>query len=414
MISIYATHKTPRLEYVLDFCFGSKGEEWQIISVLQKWTHVNEFRINYSNDDVPADLTIRPHPLLFSNAINPDVELTYENEQLSIDAVEDELSVIFYLLTCQSEYGDNDRDEHDRLKAKNHPLVKLGLNNRPIADELVVSVWDKIGLDYSQILKRYQCVPSFDIDIAWAYKNRGLIRGMAAFLKSKHKKERLKVILGKQKDPYDTYDTIDEIALTLERIICFALLGDWSKYDKNIHWKNRKLGSLIRGLNATGGMGIHPSYNTYLDPAKIRDEISRLESIVGHEVTKSRQHFLRLRLPESYRLLIQCGIRRDYSMGFADNLGFRAGTSFPYLWFDLEKNEQTELLVFPFAYMDSALKDYLKLDPEKAKENIRELILHTRKVGGVFMFIWHNSSINDRDEWRGWKEVLDFTVEYGQ
>ena len=222
----------------------------------------------------------------------------------------------------------------------------------------------------------------------------------------------MKVLLNRKKDPYDTYSEIVHISTKLNRIICFSLLSDYGKYDKNISWKNQEYQSLIRGLNSSGGMGIHPGYNSFLKADVQLKETKRLEQIVGHEITKNRFHFLRYEIPKSYQILLENGIKKDYSMGYADNVGFRAGTSFPYYHFDLAKNESSNLLVFPFAYMDSALKDYLKLDISKAQEKVKNLIDEVANVGGLFMCVWHNSSITDSGEWEGWKSILDFTVDY--
>ncbi|MCG8573743.1 MAG: polysaccharide deacetylase family protein [Flavobacteriales bacterium] len=416
MISIFSKHKNDRLCYVLEFCFDTKYEEWRLITDPDEWEKSeDDSKINYSDLPLESDLQIIPHSILFEKKIPNNLKLSVNpNEKgirsLELDQIADPFAIIFFLLSRAEEYGAQDRDAHDRFKASNHSLVKLGLHKRPIADEIVKDLWLRLKLDYSLIQKQFQAVPSFDIDVAWAYKNRKFGRTIGSFIKSKNKKERIGVLLGRKKDPYDTYSVIHSIASRVDRIICFALLGDWSKYDKNIHWKNPHLGSLIRGLNAAGGMGIHPSYYAHLDSAQTGKEKERLEEIVGHEIRKSRQHFLRLKLPESYRLLLDNGLVRDYSMGFADNIGFRAGTSFPYHWFDLKANKKTDLLVFPFAYMDSALKDYLKLSPTEARLEVEELVENVQDVGGVFMFIWHNSSITDRDEWEGWKSLLDFTM----
>jgi len=302
------------------------------------------------------------------------------------------------------------RDKHDRYMAKNSVLVKSGIQKKPFADILVKQIWKKIELDYTIVQDGFQCVPSFDIDIAWAYKNRTLARRIGSGLTKGNLKERIKVNLGKAQDPYDTYAHINEISTKVNRIICFSLLGDWSKYDKNIHWKNENYRSLIRGLNSSGGMGIHPSYESYLKPEQLEKEISRLEQIVGHEIVKSRQHFLRLKLPESYEMLAALGIQRDFTMGYAEEIGFRAGTSFPYHFFNLRTNKPMNLLVFPFAYMDSALKDNLKLSTDQAKEVITDLTNEVKNVGGVLMCIWHNSSINDLGEWKGWRDVLDYNI----
>jgi hypothetical protein len=425
MIFVYSKQTSNRLRYVLDFCFGSKGKDWQIVTSIGKWEDVYDAcRINYSREqDMDCDLHIEPHGLLFDSGVSGQPNLEFQadykkgeekptaTQALSLNGYHDPFAIIFYLLSRMEEYGDMDRDEHDRFKASNHSLVKLGLHKRPIADELVKDIWDDLQLNYQPVLDRFEAVPSFDIDVAWAYKNKRLVRMIGGYIRSENKKQRRKVLRNKETDPFDTYTIIHEIAARVDRVICFALLGDWSRHDKNIHWKNEKLGSVLRGLNAAGGMGIHPSYNSYMNPTKIAQEKRRLEEIVGHSIHKSRQHYLRLRFPDSYKMLLAADLNRDYSMGFADNIGFRAGTSFPFYWFDLDADKMTDLLVFPFAYMDGALKDYLGLKPMEARLEVEELIENVEDMGGLFMFIWHNSSIGEYAEWKGWKMVLDYTMD---
>lgn len=92
-------------------------------------------------------------------------------------------------------------------------------------------------------------------------------------------------------------------------------------------------------------------------------------------------------------------------MGYADCSGFRAGTSHPFRFFDLENNKATELLVFPFQVMDTGLRDYEKLDPQGAVEKIRVLIDNTREAGGTFRCLWHNESFSEWAGWEGWTAV---------
>ena len=65
-------------------------------------------------------------------------------------------------------------------------------------------------------------------------------------------------------------------------------------------------------------------------------------------------------------------------------------------------------------YMDSALKDRLNLQPVRAIEEIYQMIAEVKAVGGLFMCIWHNHSINDKGEWEGWYDVLEKTVEWNE
>lgn len=413
MINIFSEHITERLLYVLDFCFKEKGEEYTVVTATDEWNALEYQHVNYSNQSVTSALQIIPEGILFESEIHLRKQLSYVDDTLKIDGVADIFGVIFYLLSRYEAYFSSNSDDHGRMSAKNNALVNLKLHHQVVVDRSVKEMWEKLNLNYSTVAEKYNLVPTFDIDVAWAYKQRKLLRSVGAVLKGRKPLERIKVLAGLKKDPYDTYAEIREIAAKTEQIICFTLLGDWGKYDKNIHWQNGAYGSLIRGLNLEGEVGIHPSYASFLNKDKVEEEIRRLEEITGHEISLSRQHFLRLKIPETYQILSKLNITDDFSMGFADQAGFRAGTCFPFYFFDLENNRKTTLKIHPFAYMDSALKDYLKLKPEAAIRLIESLLNEVRAVGGEFHFIWHNSSIHDTGEWKGWKAVLDFTVKTG-
>lgn len=407
-ISIYSSHITARLMYVLDFCFKSKGVDYNLV---QQHENIATISINYSHTELDARVSIPPQGILFETEIYPSKEITYEEGKLLIDGVYDPLGLIFFLLTRYESYFSEDLDQHGRLKAENNVLVKFKLNERPVVDEIVKALWAEIGLNYQPVKDGFKMVPSFDIDVAWAYKQRSFIRTVGGMIKGGKPIDRMKVMMGSRKDPYDTYADISLLSEKVDHVVCFTLLGDWGKYDKNIHWENAALGALIRGLHLYSEVGIHPSYQAHLNEAQLGKEVNRLTQITGQEVSQSRQHFLRLKIPNTYLQLEKAGITDEYSMGFADHLGFRAGTSFSFPFFDLMKNRVSNVQVHPFMYMDSALKDYLKLSPEVAKEKINKLVGSVKAVGGTFMFIWHNSSIHDKDEWKGWKAVLDYTVE---
>jgi hypothetical protein len=143
----------------------------------------------------------------------------------------------------------------------------------------------------------------------------------------------------------------------------------------------------------------------------LHQEIERLEEIVTKRIHKSRQHYLKLQFPFSYQTLIDQEITDDYTMGFADIAGFRAGTARAFLWFDLSKNEVTTLRVHPFAYMDGTLNEYLHLSPEDAKNKIKQLHEEVNQYGGDFIFIWHNETLGDKRKWKGWLEVFYYTLD---
>ena len=137
----------------------------------------------------------------------------------------------------------------------------------------------------------------------------------------------------------------------------------------------------------------------------LTEEVQRLEGVLGERVTRSRQHYLMLHLPHTLRSMAAAGITDDHTMGFADQIGFRAGTSRPFPFYDLPAEEESSLMLHPFAVMDGTLKDYLRMDPLQAKQAVDLLIEKVRAVRGCFSSLWHNTSLTERDGWEGWKEV---------
>ena len=147
--------------------------------------------------------------------------------------------------------------------------------------------------------------------------------------------------------------------------------------------------------------GLHPSYACFSHPEFLIREKKRLEEILETEITANRFHFLRFRLPESYRLLEDCGFREDFSMGYSAFPGFRAGTALPFQWFDLERNRSSQLLIHPFSLMDSSAAFRGKTNASflEAAEN---LLKTGKELGFSVQAIFHN----EHPSWGGWENTV--------
>jgi hypothetical protein len=284
-------------------------------------------------------------------------------------------------------------------------------------------VAEKISEQFQEftICKRsFQFVTSIDIDNAWAFKNKSLLVSFGAILKAifhghwNELKQRLVVFLGLQKDPYDTYKYILETYKgLLNHILFFILIGDRNQYDKSISFKNKRFRQLIAHLSSVCEVGIHPSYASNQKQWLFDMEKERLEDIMLKPVIKSRQHFLKLRFPQTYQRLLKSDISEDYTMGFASLAGFRAGISTPFHFFDLSHNQSKKLLIQPFQVMDVTLKNYLKMEPDEAWQLIEKLMIEVKKVNGTFISLWHNESLKDSGQWLGWRKVFEQILETG-
>ncbi|HET7116371.1 MAG TPA: polysaccharide deacetylase family protein, partial [Hanamia sp.] len=211
-----------------------------------------------------------------------------------------------------------------------------------------------------------------------------------------------------KKDPWDVYDYLSDTATRYHlNCILFFLVGDNSDKDRNLDYKNPQMKSLLKKAMRFCEIGLHPSFLSNAFPYKFAIEKKRLEKISEIQITKSRQHFLKFTMPNTYIHLISAGITEDYSMGFPEMPGFRAGTSHPFYFFDLKNEQSTQLTLFPVTCMNVTFMNYLQMSPEDTLQNMLKLATEVKKVNGTFISIWHNDSLFKESSTKNWHWVHD-------
>lgn len=316
---------------------------------------------------------------------------------------------MFGTLHRKEEYTPVSLDDKGRFPTEKSALVAAGKHLSPLVDEYFDSLFPRAyATQYA-----YQCIPTFDIDNAYAFRGKGRVKnlgGMAKNLLSDRKRAaaRWQVWRGKP-DPYDTYAYLVETCRSFGlRPLFFIQMGNYNNgFDTNIDFRCGEGRKLLQYLSQHGDIGLHPSYASNTNDNLLKREYDLLSDGIGHPVTKSRQHFLMLRFPQTYRRLLALGIKEDYSMGWASQPGFRAGTSRPFLWYDWQHHEFTDLTVYPFAAMDGTLHEYAGLSTDQALATVEKLVAETRLHHGVYVPLWHNHSVNNRWEWAGWQPVFE-------
>lgn len=136
--------------------------------------------------------------------------------------------------------------------------------------------------------------------------------------------------------------------------------------------------------------------------------------IFGSDAKLSRQHYLIFRLPDTFNLLVEKGIEEDFSMGFADHIGFRAGTSVAFPFYDLKSECRTKLICNPFMAMDVTMTRYMGLSKSEAIQRLEALRDEVKKVNGVFMTLWHNESLSEIWQWKGWSDLYEEVIKIGK
>lgn len=416
MLLIYSSPITSRLRFVFDFIFKEQlGMDYRITDDRDEFLKSDSPKFSYAFAPLSGELNFRSHSLIFENDIH---------EQDYSVLKTDQFATVFFLLSRYEEYLPHHADAHGRFDDNENILSKNNEHQSPVVDHLILDLKKILNSKFPELKfadKKFQFTPTYDIDAALHYTGKGLIRNAGGFLMSILQldfasfNERLRVLAGNKIDPFDTFDWLNELHDQHNlKPVYFFLLGDFSKHDRNVNFKNQQFRNLIKRISEKYEVGVHPSYQSNFQEERLHSEIKRLEDITGKKVKKSRQHFLKMELPTTYHHLIESGITDDYTMGFSSQIGFRAGTTQSFFFYDLKKEESTTLRIHPFALMDATIFYYLKQTPSQALDNCRKIINEVKKVNGNLTTLWHNNFVSEWNEFRGWSGVYKSLIEETQ
>ena len=305
------------------------------------------------------------------------------------------------------------RDVHGRFSARSSIAWRDGHLCRPIIDEY--------GLAFAQALsfllpawrpqtRHFQVKLDHDVDeIGFPFSFRTTL----GHTLRRHKPlGTLRDLLAVASGIDNTYEKLfhELMDLSTQRGIRFVV--NWKAsaagpHDTGYDPRHPKLRGLIESLKKRGiELGVHPGYETYQSPDRFFEEIRLLQSLLGENRLGGRQDHLRWN-PQTWSLWEKCKLGYDGSVGYADQIGFRAGTCYPYRPWLLSENRPADIIEIPLLAMDATLEDYMQLSAEQALTRLRQLIQVCRMVGGVFSVLWHNTKIISRNYARMYKLLLD-------
>jgi len=424
MIALFTTELSPRLTYVA----GQVFTQW-LGHDISWFTNPSDFesfegvKINYSNLPLTADIQIKPAGLLTETGIHskpPGVEtlngipVLFPNNGTN-DFSFDFFSAVFWMISRMEEYEFEKKDRFNRFSGYQSFAYRAGFLDLPIVD-----VWLRILINSLPEEKRplfhtdaFKFTATIDVDNAYAIYGKPYWRQVMAsvrdFLKGKpgYISTRWKIWNGKQTDPYDSYSFLEETSHKYKTSFTFFyLLGDYSRRDRNLSWQSDILRKVIYSNLKWSKSGVHPSFSSYENPKIIQRDVQRLKEIGGTRVNQSRQHYLRCRFPVTFQHLIEAGIRNDYTLGFHDLPGYRAGTGRSFHYYDIAVEQETELIMHPFVFMDGTFHDYMRLSAQQAIKKTEEIFETAKKYGTPVCSVWHNDTVNSQGSWIGWQQVF--------
>lgn len=422
-VKIFTSSDVPRLRYIAGILLQDiMGLSCEVVTDRRKLGKSPV--INYSATEIKDSFRINPDSLLFETDIKkrelnitewrglPVFFQSHENSDLPFDI----FAASFYLISRYEEYLEFTPDKYGRFSAHSSFSFINGFLGKPVIDLWTIE-WTRLLVVKLRNLvfrkNKFRSMVTFDIDQPFEYLGKNVLRSLGGLIREIGKKEskvveRYRTVSGGEKDPWDVFDYIfEKIDSTGSEAKFFVPVGDRSDYDRHPSWTNEDYRRLIRKVAGKFSTGLHPSFNASLNHSKLKSERERLKSIITKEITFSRFHFLNIKFPDSYNNLIAAGVKEDYSMGYHDEPGFRAGISRPFNFFDLRKEKETDLRIFPFQVMDATMFQYKKMKPSDAGDVLTKLIEETKNAGGLFISIWHNTSLLGTEEWKGWREIFE-------
>ncbi|UKM65149.1 polysaccharide deacetylase family protein [Flavobacteriaceae bacterium GSB9] len=427
MLLVY-THKiSPRLKYVFKhICKRVLDIDVDFTTQIEAFIAHDSIKMSYTTKQLGNEFFVKSHDILFEQGLN-DIEIHihdwentkcffYIGEKSSIPF--DIFSASFYLLSRYEEYLPHLKDDYGRFTATESLAYNEGFLHQPVVDIWAYKFKAAIQKQFPEFvfpIKTYSARPIIDVPSAYKYNLKGIMRTLGGTLKDFFKLKikslytRFLVLLGFKHDPYDTYKyIINRQKSSSFKFLFFFLIGSYTTYDKGINPNKKKYVSLIKHIGDYCDVGLKASYFAISNVTVLKKEKTRMEEIMNTNLAASRQSFSKLNLPESYRNLISLEIKEDYTMGYVDHIGFRAGSCTPFLFYDLDYEVQTPLKIVPYHVMDySLLKHRSLLDKKQA---LKAIIQEVKQVNGMLVPIFHNYTFSDNTRWKGFKDLFNMIL----
>lgn len=343
----------------------------------------------------------------------------------------DILASSFFMVSRYEEVVQDIKDKHNRFPAVASLAYQEGFLHRPIVNEYIELLWDWIRHLKPEMTRKPLWPDNKDFavclthDVDWIRKYSmvpPLFRLGSAMLRQKNLRlafditsDYLRTLLGYKRDPFsDTFDYMLDVERNYGCKSSFYFMAREKSWLGNRYsLSNPEAIALIKQIEKAGcEVGMHGSYDSYNRLEHMLSEKARLDTVVKDKSYGCRQHCLRWKTPDTWRLQERAGFLYDATLSFADHVGFRVGICLPYQPFDIVKNCKIAIWELPLIIQEVTLHDasYQNLPHKVAYDEIVKHVEITKRFKGVFVLLWHNSSFDPLAGWSGWKKVYEDVV----
>ncbi len=406
-ILIYVPKVTPRINYIFrQVCVRILGFSISFTTKIETFIGHKGIKFSYANQRLGNEVYIQSFGLLEEQGVN-DVEISvtewegqpyFFKTSKQSDIPFDIFAASFYLMTRYEEYLPHVKDKNGDFPA----IESLGFKNnfltKPIVDIWMLKFTEVLKEkfeDFTPKITKEQLQVNIGVKKAYKYRKLGISRSIVGFtsdlirFKLKDVFLRIKTWFKPDMDPYNVYDDLVKFKNKHKFRMDFMFqLGDYSLYTKNINFRKRAYKKLIKSMGDYCEIGLLPSYEAILDHEQLIKEIKRFEQIANHELKSVMIKDRSINFPEFYIGLDKTDITKDFSMGYYDQPGFRAGTSTPFLFYDLNLEQASPTEIRPYFLSSKAMKS-------KADEELLQIFKANKHLSISYVFLFDNSDFKE-------------------
>lgn len=421
MLLIHIDKFTPRISYIFKhICLRILGIEVSFTIALEEFIAHAGPKISYGKKPMGNELFFQSYGLLEQQGLeNFEISVKKWGETFGFFPVSnssalpfDIFSSSFYMISRYEEYLPHVKDEMGRFMASESLAFQSGFLNQPIVDIWVYKFKSKLLDTFPQLVfpeKRMIIHPVIAATQPLVFKYKGLLRSTVGYINDlfngrfKRLAQRTQVILGFKRDPVDTFKwAINNARHSNFELTVFFLLGNALNFQEgmNSHRQNFKL--LLKYVSDYKEVGLIFSYEVLSLYEKLKGEKRRMENITNRSLKSSMNSEFLVNLPDIYRNLVELQVKKDFTMVFRDTVGFRAGTCTPFLFYDLDYEIKTPLVIHPATMTTYAFQKRYAADIEKTVSNF---LLEVEKVNGTFTIIFSNGDFSSEGENKVWRSI---------
>ncbi|WP_293313250.1 DUF7033 domain-containing protein [Pedobacter sp. UBA5917] len=415
---IFSNILTPRIKYIFNFIFKDiLKTEVEFTGNSQYFLQCPQVKISYGEQPIGDELFFKSTALLFSNKLEEiklktisfggyQAPFPVEDSALPFDV----FAAAFFMVSRYEEYLHQKKTEEEFKPAKSLQH-KWKVLDKPVIDEWALMVKSIIKKKYPSFKfheKKFRQQPTIHFNMLPSVP-KGFINQTRFVFSALFKKEN-NYLSAK-------FDRLTGVGINNEQVLESVNKLTIAKKNSPLYFVGFPEVPMdyikINGVSKNSddrSLGLfRPCASDKQKMAEIKEGLVKLKKIHPVAIPLTSQQLEVLKFPICYLNILNSGITADYSMGYNNEPGFRAGTCTPFNWYDLQLEKVTPLVVNSYCLTDYILQ---YLATQSATKTLHQYIDAVKVVNGTFYSSWSLKSLSDHPKYRKLRSLFVEMLNY--